>query len=654
MAEDPRARVFVIFLDTYHVSVRAPTTFGGPLISSDGPVIGQEDLVGVMTPEMSAANLTLGRKTQVLEGALTDNWVWGRRFQVADPDPERRPVSGMLRDVGRTAKRSCGKWSAVAANGWPRLARGSRRRHLRGVREERKAIIAVSEGWLQFRENRNLAKPLKPHPEARSRSCQERPQILRRPGRKPRGSRPASWRRAADRVRVRRRSTAPRRTWTTSSTSGTSSTRRTARTRASIRSILAAFPCSTTPIGPEPPLPVNVDRVSLRTRQESLNDAGGRDRRNRRHEQQRHRGWAEAMAADLSSYYLLGYYSTNTKLDGSFDAIKVRVKRPGVDVRARRGYRAATTEEVTSARKAADPANADGAAGETGPSSNAITNALGRLAALRPQYIPVPSCGHAARAHGSEDSGRGRAGREPRRTPAWANGGEATVMVSGARGAGSSARATMAPGAKSFVVSVPIESSGADSLSVQGRVRPRGESTLPLSSRRIGNPAGQRGIAGGRPAALQPARQRGACAHRELQSLSHREDPPGASRSRRRRDRPRRGCSIVPASRSPSRRPLRANGRRDPDGSSPISNPAPLGAGDYVVELSADLGTAVGHRRHRRPGPPVRSALALAAIALIGSRSSSTPRPTSRSSASKPRWSAWMPSSRKTASLSRI
>ena len=45
---------------------------------------------------------------------------------------------------------------------------------------------------------------------------------------------------------------------------------------------------------------------------------------------------------DTSSYYLLGYNSTQAPSDGRFHEIKVRVKRPGIQVRARKGYWALT------------------------------------------------------------------------------------------------------------------------------------------------------------------------------------------------------------------------------------------------------------------------------------------------------------------------
>ena len=56
------------------------------------------------------------------------------------------------------------------------------------------------------------------------------------------------------------------------------------------------------------------------------------------------------MVADTGSYYLLGYYSTNTKLDGKFRKLTVRVKRPGAVVRTRPGYLAPTEAEAASAR----------------------------------------------------------------------------------------------------------------------------------------------------------------------------------------------------------------------------------------------------------------------------------------------------------------
>jgi VWFA-related protein len=73
---------------------------------------------------------------------------------------------------------------------------------------------------------------------------------------------------------------------------------------------------------------------------------------------------------DSSAYYLLGYTSTLPKPDGKFHKIDVKVRRPGVQIRARRGYLALTPDEAERALKPPKP----------GP-PKAITEALGALAA---------------------------------------------------------------------------------------------------------------------------------------------------------------------------------------------------------------------------------------------------------------------------------
>ena len=53
---------------------------------------------------------------------------------------------------------------------------------------------------------------------------------------------------------------------------------------------------------------------------------------------------------DNSSYYVLGYYPTNDRRDGRFRNVDVKVLKPGLRVRARRGYNA-----PTAGKKAAEP-----------------------------------------------------------------------------------------------------------------------------------------------------------------------------------------------------------------------------------------------------------------------------------------------------------
>ena len=46
----------------------------------------------------------------------------------------------------------------------------------------------------------------------------------------------------------------------------------------------------------------------------------------------------QEIQADTSVYYLLAYYPRNAELDGQYRALQVRVTRPGIQVRARKGY----------------------------------------------------------------------------------------------------------------------------------------------------------------------------------------------------------------------------------------------------------------------------------------------------------------------------
>jgi VWFA-related protein len=57
---------------------------------------------------------------------------------------------------------------------------------------------------------------------------------------------------------------------------------------------------------------------------------------------------------DNSAYYVLGYHLTDLKKDGKFHEITVKVKRPGLNVRARKGYYA-TKEAAANAPPPPDP-----------------------------------------------------------------------------------------------------------------------------------------------------------------------------------------------------------------------------------------------------------------------------------------------------------
>jgi hypothetical protein len=115
------------------------------------------------------------------------------------------------------------------------------------------------------------------------------------------------------------------------------------------------------PIGPDKPPPVIEDTANLRAKQDSLRFLADNTDGTAVVNTNNIDAALQRIVSDLSSYYLFGYYSTNTKLDGRFRNITVRVKRDGVKVRARRGYRGRTADELISGTAGASASSPPGA-----------------------------------------------------------------------------------------------------------------------------------------------------------------------------------------------------------------------------------------------------------------------------------------------------
>jgi VWFA-related protein len=160
MAADPRARVFVLFLDTYHVGQGSAVNVRRPLINMLNRLAGPEDLIALMTPDMAASDITFTRRTDRIADLIDRAGFWGQRNELIKKDPIDQlyeqcypPAPGSGRTTSEIAEEMIQRRREKATlDALEELVF-----YLGGLREERKGILLVSEGWLLYRPNRALA-----------------------------------------------------------------------------------------------------------------------------------------------------------------------------------------------------------------------------------------------------------------------------------------------------------------------------------------------------------------------------------------------------------------------------------------------------------------------------------------------------------------
>ncbi|MCC7123541.1 MAG: VWA domain-containing protein [Acidobacteria bacterium] len=478
-ADDSAARVFVLFLDAWHISIDGSARSAAMISTFLDKVVGPNDLVGIMTPDMSAQNITLVKRGDGLDRLMRDAWSWGQRDRVTTADPRESEIRACYPDIGRTAD------IAEELIGRRREQKTLRAvdaltAHLGQIREDRKFVVLLSEGWMQYGVSNTLARPLdnagvpggsvpvgvgtsgrletSPQQDATFESC-ERERVMLAYIDNEREVRQMAQR--ANRANV---------TFYTIDPRG-----------------LVVFDTS---IGGPAMQSPQQDREGLERRREGLrlladqtdgawsfntNDTGNALAR---------------MTVDTGSYYLLSYYSSNAKPDGRFRRLTVRVKRENVDVRARPGYLAPTETE---ARAAGANLMTTSTVGVTRPAvSPAVSRALGSIPSGRSTAIRIQAAGLAERIRVVVELDPATL-----KEPEWQSGGTLQVIIESERGGPQKARAIeITPGQRSVIVDGPDEdlAPGRYFVRVEGRgqgggpmLRASTDATVGATGSRIGS-----------------------------------------------------------------------------------------------------------------------------------------------------------------------
>lgn len=462
------ARVFTLFFDRYFVSLDGSFHARKPLIETLDRVIGQDDLIGVMTPEIPVSAITYSRKTTSIENAITKTWHWGQRNRLTQDTPQEESIKQCYPPTGADR--------GIAGEMIERLRERQTLQalealvvHLEGLRPERKFVMVFTEGWQLFRMNENLARRVDGRvPMTDPLGTDPRTGGLFKPGAQdPKtGMQTVE---ACDRLRTEL-------AYIDHEVEFRELLQRANRANVSFYPIDArGLVVFDTPI--EQGIPPSIDAAMLKRRHDDLRMMADQTDGHAVLNTGNVSAGMQKIFADVGSYYLLSYYSTNQKLDGRFRRIRVGVKRGDVHVRARPGYLAPTEAEARAAGAAMTSAT-----GSKNIPPPTVTRALDSLAPTRgnmPVRMQAAGAPGTIRAVVELDAATVK-------NPEWLSGGTLKVTFEPERTPGTSATAasqtlTLAiePGQRSIPIDGPEQSLSAGRYSVRAELLAR-NSRLPI------------------------------------------------------------------------------------------------------------------------------------------------------------------------------
>jgi len=344
MAADPKYRVFVLYLDAWHVDFAGGHRVALPIIDLLNRMMGPQDLFGVMTPYLTIKDLLLGQSTLSIQEQLEKYPYWG--IASKNPLPEELELDaagyGYVIPIRRLDKVYADLEALVDRLGV--------------LRDERKNIIFFSDTLPSPQSKfRNIASDSDPRKGAP-------PEIRTGPtGKLTMGSVEAH--EADDRAMKAEKDRLIAIDF---------DQRFKDLLRASRQANVSFYTVRPGGLdaGSSLMLEGTSNLVTLAEQTDGISLTASNDLRT---------GMAK-IAADLSSHYVLGYYTNNTRWDGGARKLTVKLKSTGKAVRARREYRAPTEEEMSNIRnsRSATPAAAP-SAGQTALSALARVSPSSRL-----------------------------------------------------------------------------------------------------------------------------------------------------------------------------------------------------------------------------------------------------------------------------------